>query len=100
MVDLQFGGWKPLNAHAVEEPGRVGRHVRGLIGPVVKLVKREQTDIGEENTSVHVEAMLDVEVVACVGLAYITIGVGEIPLSSCGAGVVARRGRGVKADLC
>ena len=98
-LDLQLGRWKPLHAHAVEEPWCVRRDVRRLIGPVVELVKREQADVGEEDAGIDVEAVLHVEVVAGVGLGHITIGVGKVPLSARGAGVVARRGRGVKTDL-
>ena len=67
-LDLQLGRWKPLHAHAVKEPWRIGGDVRRLIGPVVELIKREQTDVGEEDAGIHVEAVLDVEVIARISL--------------------------------
>src|SRR5271170_3394419 len=98
-LNLQLGCWKPLHTHTVEEPWCIRRDVRRLIGPVVELVKREQSDVRQEDAGVHVEAVLHVEMVAGVGLTYITIGVGKVPLSTRGTGIVAGRGRGVQTDL-
>ena len=44
--------------------------------------------------------MLDVEVIAAVGLRDIAVGVGKVPLSACRARIVARRCLGVEAELC
>jgi len=98
--DLQLGCGEPLHAHAVEEPGRVRRDIRRLIRPVVKLVVGEQADIRHEDACVDVYAMLYIEVIAAIGLRDVPVCIREIPLSARRACVVARRGLGVKAELC
>ena len=53
----------------------------------------------KKDPRIQVETMLHIEVVAGVGLRHITIGVSKFPLPTGGAGIVARRRRGVKTDL-
>ena len=90
-LDLQLVGGEPLNAQAVEEPRRVGRHVRRLVGPVIEVVVAEQADVRHEDPRVDVQPMVHVEVIAAVGLRDISVSVAEVPLAHSGAGVVARR---------
>src|SRR5262249_37657541 len=66
-LDLKLVRGKPLDPDAVEEPGRVGRHIGRLIGPVVKVVVAEQANVRDENSCVKIEAMVHVEVITCVG---------------------------------
>src|SRR5215469_6388741 len=67
-LNLQMLCRKNLNAHAVEEPRRVRRNIRRLIGPVVELVVTEQAHVRHEDACVHVDSMQRVEVVATVRL--------------------------------
>src|ERR1022692_2984823 len=102
--DLQLVGWEPLHAHAVKEPGRIGRHIRGLIGPIIVIVVTEETDVRHEDSCVDIESVLHVEVIPAVGFGYILVSILEIPLADsagssvtragCRACVVARRGGG------
>ena len=54
-LDLQLVGREPLDAHAVEEPGRVRRNIGRLVSPVVEVVVAEQADVRHENSRVDVE---------------------------------------------
>src|SRR5579859_7708514 len=91
---------EPLQANAIEEPRRVRRYVRRLIGPVVEVVIAPQADVAEEDAGLQVDAAVRIaEVIAAVGLRDVAIHVGELPLAARRAGVVARRGRRELAEL-
>src|SRR5208283_2574908 len=60
--NLQFLGGEPLYAYAIEEPWRVRRHVRWLVGPVIEVVVTEQADIGDENSSINIQAIVHIPV--------------------------------------
>src|ERR1035438_8445858 len=103
--DLQLGGRKPLRAHAVEKPGSVGRHIGRLISPVVIIVVTEQADVRDEDSSIDIEPVLNIEVIPAVCFRHVLISTLEIPLANsadisretaagCRTGVVARRGGG------
>src|ERR1700735_4024034 len=53
-LDLNLVRGEPLNADPIEEPRRVGRHIRRLIGPVVEIVVTEEADVRHENTRVDI----------------------------------------------
>src|SRR5215472_5808982 len=91
-LDLKLVRGKPLDPDAVEEPGCVGRDIRRLIGPVVKVVVTEQANVRDENSRVKIEPMVHIEVITCVGFGYILIRSAEIPLPAPRAGIVAWRG--------
>src|SRR5262249_11889103 len=44
-LNLQFVGWEDLDSKPVEEPGSVGGNKRGLVGPIIKIVKTPQPDV-------------------------------------------------------
>jgi len=83
----------------LKNQGVDGGDVVGLLGPVVELVIGDEADVGHEDACIDVDSVPHVEVIAAVGLGDVAIGVGEIPLAASGAGVVARRGLGVEAEL-
>lgn len=88
-LDLQFLGRKILNAEAVEEPRRVRRHERWLVGPVIEVVITEEADVGDEYAGVHVEAVANVPVIAAPCFGDIFVGIGKIPLAADVQAVVA-----------
>src|SRR5262249_50643264 len=87
----QLVGREPLNAKAVEEPRRIGRDIRWLIGPVIEVVVAEQTDIGDENPSIDVEPVIYVKVISAVGFGAVFICAAKVLLSASWAGSVERR---------
>src|ERR1700686_5450533 len=99
VVVLDLNAVVRLDAHAIEEPRSIGRDVRRLISPVIKLVVAEQAHIRHEDTGIDIHPMQYVEMVATVGLGKIPIGGGEVPLAAGGTRVVARRGLGVQPKL-
>ncbi len=60
---------------------------------------REQANVRHEDAGVHVDAVLHIEVIATIGLRDIAICIRQVPLPSCGACIVARRGLRVEAKL-
>jgi hypothetical protein len=56
-LDLQVLCRIDLDAHSVKEPRRVRRNIRRLVSPIVEVVVAEQTDIGHEDSRVHVDSM-------------------------------------------
>ena len=98
-LDLQLVAREDLDAHAVEEPRRVRRHVRRLVRPVVEVVVAAQADVRHEDAGLDVDAVQLVQVVAAVGLGDVAVGVVEVPLAARRAGVVARRRLRVHAEL-
>src|SRR5208283_3817859 len=88
-----------LDADAFEKPGRVGRNVRRLVGPVIVVVIAEQADVGHENSSVDVDSVQRVDVITAIGFGEVAIGIGDIPLPFGIAGVIADGGRGIHAEL-
>src|SRR4029077_295066 len=99
-LNLQLLRRKNLDPRSVEEPRRVGRNIRGLIGPVVKVVEAEETDIRQEDSSVDINSVQCIEVVAAVCLGKIAVSIGKVPLAARRAGVIARRSRRIEAELC
>ncbi len=89
-LDLELVSGKPLDAQSIEEPRRVGRNERRLIGPVVKVVVAEQTDVGDEDSGVDIEPVVHVKVIPAVGFGKIFVRATEIPLPASRARVVAR----------
>jgi hypothetical protein len=73
-LNFQFVGGEPLDAQPIKKPGRIGRYVRRLVGPVIEVVVTEETDVGNEDTRVHVEPVVHIEVVAAVGFSKILVG--------------------------
>ena len=98
-LDLQLVAREGLQPEPVEEPRGVGRDVRRLVRPVVEVVVAEQADVGHEDAGVQVDPVPLVPVVAAVRLRDVAVRVGEVPLAARGTGVVARRHRGVHAEL-
>src|ERR1017187_4987286 len=92
-LDFQLVGGEPLNAQAIEEPWRIGRHKRRLVGPVIEVVVTEQANVRDKNPGIDVEPMADVEVVAAPGFRDVAVSVAEVPLADTRAAVIAwRRG--------
>src|SRR6266446_138507 len=54
-LNLQFFSWKDLDAHSVKKPWRVRRNIRRLIGPVIEVVVAEEADVGDEDSSIHID---------------------------------------------
>ena len=71
--DLQLLRREDLNAHACKEPWRVGGDVRRLVCPVIEVIETEQSDVGQEDSSVHIDAMQDIEVIPAVRLRQIPV---------------------------
>ena len=94
--DLKLLRGKHLDAQSIEEPRSVGGHVRRLVGPIVKVVVAEQTNVGDENSriDVHSAGAEEIEVVPTPGLRNIFVGASNVPLADSGAGVIARGGGG------
>src|SRR5258708_34278940 len=92
-------GGKDLHPHAIEEPRCIRRDVRRLIGPVIKVVITEETYVRHENSSIYIDAMQLIEVISAIRLREVAIGIGEVPLAASRAGVVARRGLRIQAEL-
>src|ERR1022692_5066122 len=97
-LDLQLIGGEELNARAVEKPRRVRGNIRRLVSPVIEVVVAEQTDVGDENSSVYVQAVKQVKVVPAVSFRGVLVGAAEVPLANAKAGVIARRGGGEHAE--
>src|SRR5450755_1698082 len=93
-----FGG-KQLYPDPIEKPWSIGRHIGWLIGPIIKVVVAEQSDVRHENSSVHIDSVHRIEVVTAVSLRKVTVCAIEVPLPSRRAGVIARRGLGIEAEL-
>src|SRR5579864_311454 len=87
---FQLIGWKPLNAHAVEKPRRVRRHIGRLVSPVIEIIVTEQADIRHEDSCVDIESVIDVEVVPAIRLGNVLVSATEVPLANPEAGVIAR----------
>ena len=97
--DLELVAREELDTHPVEEPGRVGGDVRRLVRPVVEVVVAEEPDIGHEDAGLDIDAVHLVHVIAAVGLRDVAIGVGHVPLSAGGGGVIAGCHGRVHAEL-
>src|SRR5215472_8187807 len=98
-LDFQLLGGKYLNAHAGEKPRGIGRDIRRLIGPVIEVVKAEQTDVRQEDAGVDVNSVQRVNVISAVGLIHIPIRIVELPLAARIAGIIARSGGRILTDL-
>src|ERR1700730_5943324 len=94
-----MGSWEDLDSKAGEKPGRVGRNIGRLIGPIIELVVAEEADIRQEDTGIDIYAVQSIEVVAGVGFREIAVRVVQIPLPACWAGVVARGSLGIQTKL-
>src|SRR5215469_9678924 len=79
--DLQLVGREPLRTNAVKEPWGIGRHIGGLISPVIEIVITEETDVRHEDPRIDVEPMLNVEVIPAPSFRYILVSVLEVPLT-------------------
>ena len=88
--DFQLLGREILDAQAVEEPRRVGRHEGRLVSPVVEIVIAEQADVRHEDSGVDVQSVCHVEVVAAVRLRNVPVSIADIPLADPGAAIAAR----------
>src|SRR6202140_2068991 len=93
-------GGKYLDSKANEKPRCVGRNVGRLIGPIVELVVTEEADIRHEDSGVDVDSVERVEVISTVRFREITVGVVQVPLPTCRAGVVSRGGLRIQTKLC
>ena len=80
-LDFEMLSRENLHAYAIEEPRRVRRDVRGLIGPIVEVVIAEQAYVGHEDSRIHVDPMQDIEVVSAVRFGYVAISISKLPLS-------------------
>src|SRR5579863_9466590 len=96
-LNLEFVRREPLNANAIEKPRSIGRDVGRLVGPIVKIVVAEKSDVRNEYAGVNVEAMIHVEVIPAVGFGKISVRVVEFPLADTGASVVPRGSGGKHA---
>src|ERR1700732_3848597 len=79
---------KDLNSKTSEKPRSVGRNIGRLIGPVVELVVTEQPDIRHEDAGIDVDSVERVEMISAVRFRQITVGIVQVPLPTCRAGVV------------
>src|SRR6185369_8568059 len=91
-LNLQFCRGKDLHSHSVEEPWRVRRDIGRLIGPVIKVVVAEESDVRHEYSGIDVDPVQGVEVVSAVGFGQITICVVQVPLATRGTSVISRCG--------
>ncbi len=83
-------GREDLHPYAIEKPWRVGRNVRRLVGPVIEVVIAEESDVRHKDSGIDVDSVQRVEVVSAIRFRNIAIGVGQVPLPACGAGIVTR----------
>ena len=79
--DFQLVGGEPLNAHAVEEPRRIGGNIGRLIGPVIEIVVAEQADVRHEDSGVDIEPVVNVEVISAVSFRNILVSTLQVPLA-------------------
>src|SRR5208282_4370050 len=98
-LNLQVLSRENLHSHTIEKPRRVRRNVRGLIRPVIEVVIAEEANIRHEDSRVEVDPMQSVEVISAIGFRNVAVSISEIPLSTRGAGVVARCGGRIHAKL-
>src|SRR5271157_567200 len=89
--NLQFLGGEPLYAYAIEEPWRVRRHVRWLVGPVIEVVVTEQADIGDEDSSINVQAIVHIPVVPAPCFRHVAVRAAKRPLAATRAGIISWR---------
>src|SRR5260370_16325540 len=64
--NLQLIAGKDLDAHSIEEPRRVGRNERRLIGPIIEVVEAPKPDVGQEDSRVNIDSMHLVYVISTV----------------------------------
>jgi hypothetical protein len=64
--NLQMSRGKNLNSQTIKEPRRVGRNIRWLVRPIIKVVIAEQTYVQHENSSVDIDSVQGIDVVAAV----------------------------------
>src|ERR1700730_6488735 len=84
-----MGCGKDLHTKTSEKPRGVGRNIGRLIGPVVELVVTEEADIRHENTGIDVDSVESIKMIPAVRFRQITVGVVQVPLPTCRAGVVS-----------
>src|ERR1700686_2254587 len=94
-----MGCWENLNSKTGEKPRSVGRNIGRLIGPVVELVVTEETDIRHEYAAIDVNSVKSIEMISAVCFRQITVGVVQIPLPTCSAGVVPGRSLRIQSKL-
>src|SRR5690348_1041328 len=88
-LDLEMFSREDLDAHSIEEPRGIGRDIRGLVCPVVKVVIAEQPDVGHENAGINVDAVHHAKMVSTIGFRNVAVSSVKIPLSTRRAGIVA-----------
>src|ERR1700730_7507433 len=88
-----------LNSKASEKPRSVGRNIGRLIRPIVELVVTEETDIRHEDTGINIDSVQGVEMISTVRFRQITVGIVQIPLPACRAGVVPRSSLRIQPKL-
>src|ERR1035441_10586451 len=54
-LDFQVGGGENLHSQSLEKPWRVGRNIRRLVGPIIKVVIAEEADVRHEDARVNVD---------------------------------------------
>src|SRR6202011_3726962 len=86
--NFQLVSGEPLNAHAIEEPWRVGGHVRRLVDPVIEVVVTEETNVGHENSCVDIEPVVHVEMVSTVCFREVFVGIADVPLADPGTRII------------
>src|SRR5271154_6449671 len=88
-LDFQLSRGEPLNAHTVEEPGCIRRHIRRLVSPIIVIIVTEQANIRHEDSRVDIESVIDIEVVSAERLRNVLVCATEVPLANPEAGVIA-----------
>src|SRR5271166_3452849 len=67
-LNFQLGSWENLRADAGKKPGRVRRHIRWLIGPVIKVVVTEQSDIRHKYAGIYIDPVQFVKMITAISL--------------------------------
>src|SRR5215469_9327041 len=98
-LNLQMLSGENLYTYAIKEPRRVRGHIGGLVGPIIEVVVTKEADVRQENPCIHIDSMQGVEVITAVRLGNVAIRIGQGPLATCRAGVVARRCLRIHAEL-
>src|SRR5206468_3346503 len=78
---------------------RVIRSERGLIFPVLCLIKRIQPDVRHEQPGIDIDAIPFVEVVTCVRFTDVSINVGQFVLTAIRTKIISRYYGGPGSEL-
>src|ERR1700743_3309685 len=77
-LNLQLVCGKPLYPQPIEEPRCIRRNKRRLVGPIIKIVITEESDVRNKDAGIHVQSVIHIKVISTPGLRDIAISIGEV----------------------